>query len=168
MAGEPSVVPTVSFRIVDGNPYASEIVDLPPLIKSFGYIDPYDEFERPEHYIRHIGEWGLGIGLWKKRVLTGGIDGTEPMESDLAKQVEYDMDEQGEIGCQLALLKGPLTSCCSVSDREWLEAVNEERRKEQSDKITYEFFEILVDRLEKEWFDLVSSLWGPLLYLSVS
>jgi hypothetical protein len=43
-----------------------------------------------------------------------------------------------------------------VSDREWLEAVNEERRKEQSDKITYEFFEILVDRLEKEWFDLVS------------
>jgi hypothetical protein len=31
------------------------------------------DFERPEHYIRHI----------------------EPIESELATQVEYDMDEQG-------------------------------------------------------------------------
>jgi len=30
-----------------------------------------------------------------------------------------------------------------------------ERRKEQLDKISYEIFEIVMDRLEKEWFDLV-------------
>ena len=40
-------------------------------------------------------------------------------------------------------------------DAEWLEAVNQERRKEQLDHITPETFEIIMDRLEKEWFDLV-------------
>lgn len=94
MSGEQSIVPTVSFRVVEGNPYASETTDLPQTIKSFGYVDPNDEFERPEHYIRHIGEWWWC--LWKKRVLKG-TGGTEPMESELAKQVEYDMDEQGEL-----------------------------------------------------------------------
>ena len=33
--------------------------------------------------------------------------------------------------------------------------VNAERKKEQLNKVTYETFEILMDRLEKEWFDLV-------------
>ena len=56
--------------------------------RSFGYND-FSEFKRPEgHYIRHI----------------------EPLESELAVQVEYDMDEQ---------------------DQEWLDAVNAERKKEQ-------------------------------------
>ena len=49
-------------------------------------------------------------------------------------QVEYDMDDQ---------------------DQEWLESVNSERKREQLDKITYEVFEIIMDRLEKEWFSLV-------------
>lgn len=40
-------------------------------------------------------------------------------------------------------------------DQEWLDAVNNERRKEQIDKVSYEVFEIIMDRLEKEWFDLV-------------
>jgi hypothetical protein len=40
-------------------------------------------------------------------------------------------------------------------DQEWLDAVNVERRNEQIDKISYELFEIIIDRLEKEWFDLV-------------
>ena len=44
-------------------------------------------------------------------------------------------------------------------DQEWLEMVNTDRKKEQIDKVTCEAFEIIMDRLEKEWFDLVSSLF---------
>ncbi|KAJ2936999.1 hypothetical protein H1R20_g99, partial [Candolleomyces eurysporus] len=82
--------------------------------RSFGYNDGYP-FTRGELYIRHI----------------------EPLEIDLARQVEYDMDEQ---------------------DAEWLDAVNQERRKEQLDHISAETFEIIMDRLEKEWFDLTKNL----------
>jgi hypothetical protein len=45
-----------------------------------------------------------------------------------------------------------------LSDREWLDALNAERKKEQLDKVSYEAFEIVMDRLEKEWFDLVRPL----------
>ena len=40
-------------------------------------------------------------------------------------------------------------------DQEWLEVVNAERKSQQLDKVSYETFEIIMDRLEKEWFDLV-------------
>lgn len=33
--------------------------------------------------------------------------------------------------------------------------MNAERRKEQLDQVSYETFEIIMDRLEKEWFELV-------------
>lgn len=36
-----------------------------------------------------------------------------------------------------------------------MESVNADRRKEQLDKVSYEVFEIVMDKLEKEWFDLV-------------
>ncbi|KAJ6545966.1 hypothetical protein B0H10DRAFT_1852773, partial [Mycena sp. CBHHK59/15] len=59
----------------------------------------------------------------------------EPLESDLERQVEYDMDEQGKSGM--------------------LDAVNAERQKKQLDEISYEVFEVMIDCLEKEWFNLV-------------
>jgi hypothetical protein len=34
--------------------------------------------------------------------------------------------------------------------------VNEDRRKEELGKVSYETFEVIMDRLEKEWFNLVS------------
>jgi hypothetical protein len=40
-------------------------------------------------------------------------------------------------------------------DQEWLDVLNAERKKEQLNKVSYETFEIIMDRLEKEWFDLV-------------
>lgn len=40
-------------------------------------------------------------------------------------------------------------------DQEWLDAVNTERRNDQLNKVSYETFEIIMDKLEKEWFDLV-------------
>lgn len=57
-----------------------------------------------------------------------------PLEQELASQVEYDMDE---------------------SDREWLDALNAERAAEGiPEPLSYEFFEIIVDKLEKLWFSL--------------
>ena len=38
---------------------------------------------------------------------------------------------------------------------EWLDNMNAERKKEQADRVSYEAFEIIMDRLEKDWFDLV-------------
>ncbi|OSD04925.1 hypothetical protein PYCCODRAFT_1407209 [Trametes coccinea BRFM310] len=112
----PNALPKVSFvKVTD------EVTQQPPgvhdhIAKSYGYNDFNDEFVLPEeHYIRHI----------------------EPLESDLATQVEYDMDEQ---------------------DQEWLDAVNQERKAQQLDKISYETFEIIMDRLEKEWFDLSKNI----------
>ena len=58
----------------------------------------------------------------------------EPMESELTNQVEYDMDEQ---------------------DQEWLDLINEDRKKAQVGPVSSEVFEIMMDRLEKEWFELV-------------
>ncbi|WFD33209.1 hypothetical protein MCUN1_000022 [Malassezia cuniculi] len=61
----------------------------------------------------------------------------EPTDADLDKQVEYDMDEQ---------------------DHEWLTELNEERKKKQLDVISCEAFEIILDRLEKEWFALMKRI----------
>lgn len=64
----------------------------------------------------------------------------EPTEKELANRVEYDMDEQ---------------------DDAWLRQINVERRKEQMDGISNEAFEVIMDKLEKEWFDLMKSIPPP-------
>ena len=61
----------------------------------------------------------------------------EPTDAELDKQVEYDMDEQ---------------------DHEWLEELNGERVRRQLDMISCETFEIIFDRLEKEWFALMKRI----------
>jgi NuA3 HAT complex component NTO1 len=43
-------------------------------------------------------------------------------------------------------------------DQEWLDTINAERQKEQAGAISYEIFEIIMDKLEKEWFNLVRVL----------
>ncbi|KAI0832027.1 hypothetical protein BC628DRAFT_1351253 [Trametes gibbosa] len=115
-AASPAPLPKVSFvKVTD------EVTQQPPgvhdhVARSYGYNGFNDDFMRPvEHYIRYI----------------------EPLESDLATQVEYDMDEQ---------------------DQEWLDSVNIERKAQQLDKVSYETFEIIMDRLEKEWFDLSKNI----------
>ena len=40
-------------------------------------------------------------------------------------------------------------------DQEWLDLVNEDRKKAQVGPVSPEIFEIMMDRLEKEWFELV-------------
>ncbi|KAI0294314.1 hypothetical protein B0F90DRAFT_1757461 [Multifurca ochricompacta] len=113
----PISLPKVSFvKVVgEGSTARSGVHDNQQ--RSYGYND-FSLFERPQHYIRYI----------------------EPLEAELAVQVEYDMDEQ---------------------DQDWLDALNAERKKEQLDKISYEAFEIVMDRLEKEWFDLTKNIPKP-------
>ncbi|KAH9987165.1 PHD-zinc-finger like domain-containing protein [Russula compacta] len=113
----PATLPRVSFVKVVGENPATRTGVHDNQQRSYGYND-FSLFERPQHYIRYI----------------------EPLESELAVQVEYDMDEQ---------------------DQEWLDALNFERKKEQLDKISYEAFEIVMDRLEKEWFDLTKNIPKP-------
>ncbi|EGN97037.1 hypothetical protein SERLA73DRAFT_58213 [Serpula lacrymans var. lacrymans S7.3] len=110
-------LPKVSFVVVqnDGSTQPAGIHDLQA--RSYGYND-FSEFQKPEHYIRYI----------------------EPLESELAIQVEYDMDEQ---------------------DQEWLDALNVERKKDQLNTVSYETLEIVMDRLEKEWFDLTKNIPKP-------
>lgn len=43
------------------------------------------------------------------------------------------------------------------ADKLWLDMVNSERKRENHSAISYEVFEIVMDKIEKEWFDLVSS-----------
>ncbi|KAI8345352.1 PHD-zinc-finger like domain-containing protein [Blakeslea trispora] len=62
---------------------------------------------------------------------------TEPTESDLFQTVEYDMDEQDEV---------------------WLQIYNKERKKDNLGEISSELFEAMMDRIEKEWFNLVKNL----------
>ncbi|KZT07202.1 uncharacterized protein LAESUDRAFT_698987 [Laetiporus sulphureus 93-53] len=113
----PNILPKVSFVKVqdDFSNHPTGVHD--HISRSYGYND-FSDFKRPDYYIRYI----------------------EPLESELAEQVEYDMDEQ---------------------DFEWLEAVNTERKKLQQDTASCEVFEIVMDRLEKEWFDLTKNIPKP-------
>ncbi|KAG5643940.1 hypothetical protein DXG03_009352 [Asterophora parasitica] len=116
-ASEFSSLPKVSFTKIDDDVSTQPCGVHDGQARAFGYND-FSEFHRPDSYIRHI----------------------EPLESELAKQVEYDMDEQ---------------------DKEWLDVLNRERRKEQMSPISYELFEVVMDRLEKEWFDLTKNITKP-------
>ncbi|EMD39343.1 hypothetical protein CERSUDRAFT_112983 [Gelatoporia subvermispora B] len=113
----PAPLPKVSFVKVhdDTSMHPTGVHDLQA--RSYGY-NAFSDFRRPEHYIRYI----------------------EPLESELAVQVEYDMDEQDQI---------------------WLDAYNEERKEKQLDRVSYEVLEIVMDRLEKEWFNLTKNIPKP-------
>ena len=43
------------------------------------------------------------------------------------------------------------------TDKEWLDQVNSERAKSGHGEVSYEAFEVIMDKLEKDWFDLVST-----------
>ncbi|KAJ3095036.1 nuA3 HAT complex component nto1, partial [Phlyctochytrium bullatum] len=69
----------------------------------------------------------------------------EPIEQQLAERIEYDMDEQGLAGATVYL---------TTLDLAWLNFINEERRNEGEPGVSELVFELIMDRLEKEWFDL--------------
>ncbi|KAJ7937710.1 hypothetical protein B0H13DRAFT_1852346 [Mycena leptocephala] len=47
------------------------------------------------------------------------------------------------------------------ANQEWLDTLNAERQKRLLDKIPYEVFEVVIDRLEKEWFNLAKLILRP-------
>ncbi|KAF8141451.1 hypothetical protein EV363DRAFT_1308129 [Boletus edulis] len=112
--GYQAPLPKVSFALVQDDDSAQLAGVHDQQARSYGYND-FSEFQRPDHYIRYI----------------------EPLEKDLAIQVEYDMDEQ---------------------DQEWLDAINIERKKDQINLVAYETLEVIMDRLEKEYFDLTKNI----------
>ncbi|KAG8823068.1 nuA3 HAT complex component nto1 [Serendipita sp. 401] len=116
-AHPPESLPKPSFRKIDDDLSRRSTSHFDALAKSFGYRGG-DKFIRPGHYIRY----------------------TEPLESDLMRHVEYDMDEQ---------------------DLDWLQALNAERRKEQHGPVSQEIFEVIMDQLEKEWFTLMKRVPKP-------
>ncbi|ORZ16877.1 PHD-zinc-finger like domain-domain-containing protein [Absidia repens] len=61
----------------------------------------------------------------------------EPTEQSLLETVEYDMDEQ---------------------DDAWLQMLNVERKANRLGHVSCSFFENVIDKLEKEWFDLVKHI----------
>ncbi|KAK7031458.1 Bromodomain and phd finger-containing protein 3 [Favolaschia claudopus] len=110
-------LPQVSFQKIDNDESTQPSGVSDASARPYGYND-FSDFNRPDQYIRHI----------------------EPLEIDLERQVEYDMDEQ---------------------DQEWLDAVNADRKHQQLDKISYEIFEVVMDRLEKDWFHLSKHIQKP-------
>ena len=77
----------------------------------------------------------------------------------MANQVEYDMDEQGkQVSLASDLVSSSVLNCLSIADLEWVDLVNAERQRQQLDRLSYELFEVIMDKLEKEWFDLVRKI----------
>ncbi|KAJ3403655.1 nuA3 HAT complex component nto1, partial [Chytridiales sp. JEL 0842] len=64
----------------------------------------------------------------------------EPTESELAERIEYDMDKQ---------------------DESWLRMANHARRDMGEPEVSEIVFELIIDRLEKEWFNLVKDFPKP-------
>jgi hypothetical protein len=71
----------------------------------------------------------------------------EPAEDELARRVEYDMDEQG---------LADMRDISYGADLCWLKLVNQQRVAEEFDEVSENIFELIMDQLEKEWFNLVT------------
>ncbi|GAA6064361.1 hypothetical protein JCM10212_005875 [Sporobolomyces blumeae] len=113
-------LPKVDFGLLPVELHDAPRIDNVHLVP-FGYNDPdasprYDAQPNDSRYKRWI----------------------QPLESELAKQVEYDMDEQDQV---------------------WLDQWNADRKKDGGHSpMPYELFEVVMDKIEKEWFDLTKSI----------
>ena len=53
-------------------------------------VNDLTQYQRPDHYVRYIG-----VCKVIQRLQVSLIPTIEPLDLDLSRQVEYDMDEQG-------------------------------------------------------------------------
>ena len=104
----------------------------------------FSEFQRPDHYIRYIGACGLAVGVPFSDVEQSRWRRISPSRSN--------MTWTSKVCLTLFVAWRPAQSHI---DQEWLDAINIERKKDQINLVAYETFEIIMDRLEKEYFDLV-------------
>ncbi|GJN89086.1 hypothetical protein Rhopal_002060-T1 [Rhodotorula paludigena] len=118
MPGQPAALPAVEFTAL------SHPLPLPDVgdrhLVPFGFNDgaDWDAYPAYEHAHRYL--------RWH-----------QPLEAELAKQVEYDMDEQDQL---------------------WLDSLNADRKRDGHAPISYEVFEVIMDKIEKEWFDLTRNV----------
>ncbi|KAI8996016.1 hypothetical protein BC832DRAFT_309143 [Gaertneriomyces semiglobifer] len=108
-----------------------QLNELPPI--------PPPPTHLPKPVFRHIPETDEDYLLNSERfkMKAAYLRHIEPSEQELAERVEYDMDEQ---------------------DLAWLELVNDDRRKEGLGLVELDYFEKVMDLLEKEWFDLTKDI----------
>jgi hypothetical protein len=91
-------------------------------------------YRRPGgHYVRYIGRFWIALSSCEFLLIKGLT--IDPAEKDLFEMTEYDMDEQ---------------------DRYWLGVLNTERKAEGETEVSEAFFEAVMDKMDKEWFGLVS------------
>ncbi|KAK4048999.1 hypothetical protein OIV83_004360 [Microbotryomycetes sp. JL201] len=148
--GGHNAVPVVQFSVVDESALEPPAVDNPAAVQ-FGFNDGSTWQQAQSSVVGHAppiastSTHALGLangGTNNNAEADNGDDAAatrryirylQPMESDLAKQVEYDMDEH---------------------DKTWLDSINNERKQTGTAPVSYDAFEIIIDKLEKEWFDL--------------
>jgi len=155
----PAKLPSVEFTTL-GPPLASPRVNNPHHLGPYGYNTGQDwhhhaRLDSHAHPTHHQGADPAGPYLrW-----------LQPLESDLARQVEYDMDDQGASPFRQVLYRtryDPLSRATAPArppaDQLWLDALNRDRKRDGLSHISYEVFEVIMDKIEKEWFDLVRPL----------
>ncbi|GAA5992162.1 hypothetical protein JCM5350_002557, partial [Sporobolomyces pararoseus] len=125
-SSKPLDLPQVSYSILPLDQHEPPNLSQQPQFVQFGYNDGREWSGYQECKDSQLQGRGGRYMRW-----------IQPLESELAKQVEYDMDEQ---------------------DKVWLDMFNSERKKEALLPIPYEIFEVIMDKLEKEWFDLTKSI----------
>ncbi|PLW23785.1 hypothetical protein PCASD_08751 [Puccinia coronata f. sp. avenae] len=92
-----------------------------------------------DHSIKHLNNFGYNSSNTCE-LPTSYIRWVQPAEDERERGCEYDMDEQ---------------------DLEWLHVLNMDRKRLSQEPVTCELFEIIMDRLEKEWFRLNQSIQKP-------
>ncbi|KAJ3023879.1 nuA3 HAT complex component nto1 [Thoreauomyces humboldtii] len=85
----------------------------------------------------------------------------EPSEDELASRVEYDMDEQGSNSVPSCVCALWLKPSFEPTDLSWLEIINEQRKLQSQTQMDEDYFEQVMDILEKEWFDLTKDIPSP-------
>ncbi|GAA5903703.1 hypothetical protein JCM8208_006554, partial [Rhodotorula glutinis] len=126
----PAKLPSVEFTTLHP-PLASARVNNPHHLAPYGYNTGLDwahhaRLESHNHATHPHQDPGGPYLRW-----------LQPLESDLARQVEYDMDDQDQL---------------------WLDALNRDRKRDGLSLISYEVFEVIMDKIEKEWFDLTRNI----------
>ncbi|WAR53179.1 hypothetical protein PtB15_2B610 [Puccinia triticina] len=97
------------------------------------------QFSNSDQCIKHLKNYGYNSANTCE-LPPSYIRWIQPAEDELERGCEYDMDEQ---------------------DLEWLQALNIDRKRLSQEPVTCELFEIVMDRLEKEWFRLSQRMHKP-------
>ena len=122
---DPKSVPTASFRSIHDSTAAAAAIAASPVEKMFNH-EEMSGGDRDDFGASHLAITRPAKQFLKHVPLTS---------EDLEATVEYDMDDQ---------------------DYYWLDEVNCQRRKgRQKRLISRKVFEFIMDRFEKEWFQLV-------------